>query len=179
MNRDPIVQMVIDELWEKDRIVVLPKRESKLMRFAVSRFARKIPFLGKWLKRFYTNYSTTIGYTIYTSDTFEQKLPIEQVLTLRHERKHIYQSERTFFLMFAFLYLFMPLPLGFAYFRAKYEFEAYEVQLRHKLRLGHSKDELKAWLYPKFTGPDYGWMMPFTFILDKWLDEFLDRVQSP
>ena len=49
---------------------------------------------------------------------------IARTVLLRHERVHLRQRRRYGFLPFAILYLIPLLPLGLAYFRARFEWEA-------------------------------------------------------
>jgi hypothetical protein len=62
----------------------------------------------------------------------------------------------------AFLYLFFPLPFGFAAARAAFELAAYRESLRAMRAVGRLPPGREAavvdWIAGRFTGPDYGWM---------------------
>lgn len=60
--------------------------------------------------RFMTEYTTTIGSTVYFPDGYEEDLD-GAARTLAHEAKHIMQSKQHGALLFALQYLF-PLPLA-------------------------------------------------------------------
>lgn len=173
-----LVQVVVDDLKKKHGAEVKPKREQWFWRFLVTGFPSKIPLLKKWLFRFYNNFTTTINKTISTSDRFELKTVKSQILTLRHEEVHIKQAKRYSFPIFALLYLFFPLPIGFAYARAKFEWEAYEVQIKSMIKSGYTRQEIADQIFPYFTGSDYLYMMPFKFILNRWLKDSIKKIQS-
>jgi hypothetical protein len=69
---------------------------------------------------------TTIGDTIWLPDNFAQE---NYAAVMRHELVHVKQFQK-FGWFFIPLYLFFPLPIFFAYFRWKFEREAYAAELR-------------------------------------------------
>jgi hypothetical protein len=121
---------------------------------------------------FMTNFTTTIGNTVYVPDEFESWSPASQCAVLRHERVHMRQARRLTFPLFAFLYLLVFFPLGLAYFRAKFEMEAYAESLAAYKDYGrsYSDAETKAWVTGEFTGASYGWMWPFSSTINAWFD---------
>ena len=74
------------------------------------------------------SYWLTIGNTIYYPDSVEN--PTDEHALIRHELVHVQQYEKYGTLLFIFLYLFVPLPIGFAYFRWYFEREAYLVNIK-------------------------------------------------
>ncbi|TXH41509.1 MAG: hypothetical protein E6Q97_37550 [Desulfurellales bacterium] len=48
---------------------------------------------------------------------------------IEHELVHVAQQKRVGWWLFLLLYVALPLPIGFAYFRVKFECEAYCVQI--------------------------------------------------
>ncbi|HEY6037610.1 MAG TPA: hypothetical protein VIV58_25185, partial [Kofleriaceae bacterium] len=77
----------------------------------------------------------------------------------------------------AVLYVLLPLPLGLAYFRARFEQEAYAESVRAAAEVwGPQKPrgaEYRNYVIEQFMGPSYGWMWPFRKSLERWYDEVL------
>lgn len=88
--------------------------------------------LGKILffnPSFMTAYITTLGDTVYfPSRAFVEANPTSSFITLMHEAVHMQQKQRFGFPFYLF-YLFLPVPILFAYCRAAFELEAYIVSL--------------------------------------------------
>ena len=147
-----------------------------------SRFAKamdvalKIVTLGGQ-REFMTRYYTVIGDTLYVPAGFDDIDPIDVAVTLRHERVHLRQRRRYTMVPFAILYLFLPLPLGLAYGRARIEWEAYAETFRAVAEVfGPARarePELRAHVVRQFTSPAYGWMWPFPRQVNAWIDEVL------
>jgi hypothetical protein len=131
--------------------------------------------------RFMTHYHTVIGDTLYVCDAWRSMSDVARVILLRHERVHLRQRRRYGFLPFAALYLLPFFPLGLAYFRARFEWEAYEETLRAtaELRgLGALDSALRRELVRRFVGPDYGWMWPFPHMVSRWFDQAVQRIAA-
>jgi len=79
-----------------------------------------------------------------------------------------------------FAYLFVPLPLGFAWCRMVLEREAYEETVRAAFELGGrlATDRLREHVIRQFTSGAYGWMWPFPKSVARWYDEFVDYVEA-
>lgn len=124
------------------------------------------------------NYTTTVGRTIYFPVGWDiQKADELDYVTLCHELKHVEQY-RTLgfgiaplgFVIFLFLYLLVPLPIIFAWFRYYFERAAYLESYEAGKRVG---------LLPKIdyyvnvlTGVGYLWAWPFKSLVRRW---FLKR----
>lgn len=85
-----------------------------------------------WLTRFLNlfggkNFWTTIGSTIYYPDNLD---PNKFPEVIEHEKTHIAQYKKLTAPLFLFLYVLIPLPIFFAYFRWKFEREAYLVEAK-------------------------------------------------
>jgi len=119
-------------------------------------------------------YVTTMWHTVYVPDDWEARAIEERYATLRHELVHVRQFERWGLLM-AFAYLMLPLPLGLAWFRMRFEREAYEETLRvwHELGGRAACERLRAHVIAQFTTGSYGWMWPFPRAIARWFDEFV------
>jgi hypothetical protein len=122
-------------------------------------------------------YHTTIGRKVYVTGDWDAMSRDQRYLVLRHERIHLRQFRRYTLVGMAFLYLLIPLPFGLAYFRARFEREAYAETIRGAAEL-HGADHVRAEAFrehilEQFTGPSYGWMWPFRRSLDRWYDRVL------
>lgn len=122
----------------------------------------KIITLGK-AKEFMTHFTTTVGNIIAFPETWREIDADEtSYIILRHELKHVDQFKRVGFdniwfgfILWSIAYLFLPLPVCFAWFRYKFEREAYRESCRATRELGRSID-LKFYI-DALTGPDYFW----------------------
>jgi hypothetical protein len=78
------------------------------------------------------------------------------------------------------LYLFLPCPLGLAWFRARLEWEAYTETLRATLELRGEEavraPELRTRIVSQFTSAAYGWMWPFRTTVERWYDDALHEI---
>lgn len=151
------------------------KSESTLMK-VIDIFLKVITF---WqMDTFMTGFITTMGTTVYVTDSWEPSP--SRAVTLRHEMCHMEQSRRYTRILFSFLYLFVFLPGGLAYFRAKFEKEAYEESMYGAAQIGGPgallRDAYRANIIGHFTSAEYFWMWPFKKSLDKWYDAAHSRV---
>jgi hypothetical protein len=133
-------------------------------------------------RRYMTHYHTVIGKTLYVPPTWAHMRAIDRIILLRHERVHLRQSRRYGFGLMAFLYLVPFFPLGLAYGRARFEWEAYEETIRATAEyygLDSVKNgTLKANIVRRFTGPDYGWMWPFPNVVGRWYDRAVEAIEQ-
>lgn len=159
-------------------ILIVKKRAYWHQRWADA--ALKIVTFGG-MRTYLTHYVTTLGSTIYVPDDFDEWHPLNACEVLRHEAVHVRQFERFGSIGMILLYGVLPLPMGLAYGRARFEWEAYEETLRavaelegiHAARSPRLHDEIIR----RFTGPDYGWMWPFPKTIRRWIDEALGRIE--
>ncbi len=129
------------------------------------------------MRGYLEHYQTTIGTTIYLTADWDQRDPDERYCTLRHEAVHLRQFRRYTFPGMAILYLMIPFPFGLAYFRARFEREAYEESIRAAAEVwgpcAPAAADYRAHVIEQFTGPAYGWMWPFRRALERWYDRVL------
>jgi hypothetical protein len=122
-------------------------------------------------------YHTTIGKRIYVTDSWESMSRDQRWLLLRHERVHLSQFRRYTLVGMALLYLIVPLPFGLAYYRARFEREAYAETVRATAELhgaAHVREPaFRDRILNQFTGPAYGWMWPFRRSLERWYEGVL------
>jgi hypothetical protein len=164
---------------EFPKFKLLWKEESWLMKF-IAGFLRFIT-LGKACT-FQTHFITTIGCTVYVPDGWRESSDISKIITLRHERVHMRQRRRLTMPLFTFLYLLFPLPGGLAYFRTRFELEAYAETIRATVELYPNgaqvvlKPEVRRQMVSNFTGASYFWMWPFRRYIERWYDATVIRV---
>lgn len=132
-------------------------------------------------RTYLSHYVTTLGRTIYVPDDFETWSPTRTWQILRHELVHVAQFERYGWALMILLYGLLPLPLGLAWFRARFEWEAYAETLRavaesEGIEAARSP-ALREEIVRRFTGPDYGWMWPFPGAVRRWIAEALERIE--
>ena len=152
---------------------VIPKVESTFMRMLG--FVLRV-LLGD---AFMTEYTTTLGLTVYTPTEWGEMSEAGRLEVLRHERVHLRQARRYGSLPFSFAYLFLPFPVGLSWCRARLEWEAYEESMRATVEYRGAKalsDKHRAWLVGLFVGPSYGFMWPFRAQVERWYDEARARI---
>lgn len=139
--------------------------------------------LGKQ-RTFMTDYYTTIGYTVYVPANWETTPEVSRIIMLRHERVHMRQRAKYGMFLFTLLYVFLPLPGGLAYFRYKFEAEAYEETTRAVVELQPDglqevrSPEYRAIITGEFLTAGYFWMWPFKKTINVWYDGVLSRLPS-
>ena len=156
---------------EFPRFRVVKKSDSRLHR-AIHYGLVVLTFGG--MRAYLTDYVTTIGQGVYVSSDWDLRSDDDRWSTLRHEAVHLRQFRRYTLPGMAFLYLLLPLPLGVAWFRAKFEQEAYAESIRCAFEqhgLAYVKTgSFREHILEQFTGPSYGWMWPFRNSLNRWYD---------
>ena len=129
-----------------------------------------------------SRYHTVIGSTLYVCPSWHHMADVERVILLRHERVHLRQRARYSLPVFVSVYLFLWLPLGLSWGRARLEWEAYTETLRAtRDLLGPSalhSASLRREIIQRFTGPDYGWMWPFRASVERWYDRALQEISA-
>lgn len=133
-------------------------------------------------RHYMTRYHTVIGDTLYVPDAWHAMSDVARVILLRHERVHLRQRRRYRMLPFALLYLLPILPLGLAYFRARFEWEAYRETLRATAELcgldAAGDPILRREIVRRFVSADYGWMWPFSRAVERWFDQALADIRA-
>jgi len=153
---------------------VIPKDRAPTQR-AIDILLKLVTF---WSQRHYlTRYQTTIGRTVYVCCGWDDLPAAQRYITMRHERAHLRQFRRYTLPLMALLYIFVPLPVGLAWFRAHFEKQAYGEEIRAAAAL-YGKEhvaaaEFRADIIGQFTGPAYGFMWPFRRAMERWYDRIL------
>ncbi len=129
------------------------------------------------MRTYLSQYHTTLGQRIYVPDHWEDASEDSRYVTLCHERIHMRQFRKFTWPGMTLLYLLVPLPMGIAYFRARFEMEAYAESVRAAAEVWgpeYVRDaDYKAYLLRQFTSPSYGWMWPFRGQLERWYERAL------
>jgi hypothetical protein len=117
----------------------------------------------EFLKRYYT----TIGPVIGVPQGWETTSAIHRYAVLSHERVHVGQFRKgglgnawIGILPVGILYLLLPLPIGFAYFRWLFERTAYATGIRAELELlprAARRQEMIEHAVEQLVGPQYGY----------------------
>jgi len=161
-----------------------PIRVVKKSEYWHQRAAHKALFIVTFggQRTYLSHYVTTLGWTIYVPDDFDDWSPAHAIEVLRHEAVHVAQFARYGWLGMILLYGILPLPMGLAWFRARLEWEAYEetfwaVAELEGIDAARSPD-LRAKIVRRFTGPDYGWMWPFPSMVERWIDKTLAEIEK-
>lgn len=174
-----LIQLLQDIKGEFPEFVVRSKESSLFMRL-LSVFLRIITLGAQ--KSFMTDYITTIGYTIYVPNTWETTSEEGRQIVLRHERVHMRQRRKYGAVFFTLLYLIPFFPLGLAYWRAIFEWEAYEETLVATSELFSPltiKDPIfRERIIQHFVSGAYGWMWPFRKTIERWYDNALVRISD-
>ncbi len=168
-------QTLLDEIRaEFPRFRVVCKDASRLQR-AIHYALLAVTFGG--MRTYLGSYQTTIGMTVYVTRDWDSRHADERYVTMRHERVHLRQFQRYGLLGMALLYVLMPLPMGLAYFRARFEQEAYEETIRAAAAvygLDHVRSpEFRKYVVRQFVGPSYGWMWPFHRAVEAWYERIV------
>ena len=157
---------------EFPRFRLVEKRGNRLSR-AIDVALKIVSFGGQ--STYLTEYRTVIGDTMYLPDSWDETTPIDRIICLRHERVHLRQRRRYTLPGMTILYLFLPLPVGLAWFRARLEWEAYRETLRATFELkgpeALQNPKLRDAMIQRFIGPAYLWMWPFRHQVARWYDE--------
>lgn len=165
MTEDTFI-LALKKEFPKFRLV--EKKNSLLMK-VINIFLRVITF-GK-MNTFMSDFTTTIGYAVYTPTNWDT---FDRVGVLRHERIHMQQKER-YGLWFSISYLFLWLPIGLAYFRMRYEQEAYEESMRYVSRKFGieviESEEYRKNTIKHFTSAEYFWTWLFKKSIEQWYDD--------
>lgn len=134
-------------------------------------FLLRVMTFGK-MTSFMDHFTTTIGTKVFVPSEWNTYSQQSKMIILRHERVHMRQAKAYGILWFSFLYLMVFFPVFLAYFRAKFEKEAYAETIRAYHDYGYSLDDnTKKQIVSYFTGPSYGWMWPFPKSLNAWYEE--------
>lgn len=170
---------MLEILAEYPAFRIVPKAGNPLS-LAIDVGLRLITFGAQ--RHYMTRYHTVIGDTLYVPEAWKTMTDVARVILLRHERVHLRQRRRYGMVPFALLYLVPVFPLGLAWFRARFEWEAYRetLQATAELRGIEALDDplLRHEIVRRFVSGDYGWMWPFPRAVGRWYDHALMQIRE-
>jgi len=167
-------QIIAEIKREFPKFEIIVKTDSALMK--TLNVIIKYSTFGK-VKDFMTRYATTFGYIVYVPSEWKN---LDRIEVLCHERVHMRQMRRYGRLWFMFTYLFL-LPTVFAYFRKRYEQEAYEGSMSHAVLHGGIKmvedKDYRENVIKSFTSASYFWTWPFRESIEIWYDTVVENLR--
>ncbi len=162
-------QQLLDEIRVEFPGFQLIDKESSWLQRALARALALATFGGQ--TRYLTDYVTTLGARVYIPRGWSARSANDRYIVLRHERVHMRQFRRWSWAGMALAYLLLPLPIGLAWCRYRFERAAYEETLRAASEVHGELDErLRHHIKLQFISGAYGWMWPFPTAIDRWLD---------
>ncbi|MHA1793874.1 MAG: hypothetical protein ACTSVI_14620 [Promethearchaeota archaeon] len=136
-------------------------KEFEIIQKKTSRFSQMLGKLAFWNKEFNTRYTTTIGPKIYVNHSWNDRPAMDRWRVLIHERIHMRQTQKYGLLSFFLVFGLFPLPAKLAYFRRKWEWEAYRIGIYVRFKRDGIKGVLNHkfinFLLDQFCGPFYMW----------------------
>lgn len=172
-------QSLLDDIKaEFPDFMIVKKQDSRLMK-AIDSFLKVITF-GK-MNTFMNSFITTVGNTVYVPEEWDSRSPSTKAITMRHERVHMRQSRDVGRIKFSLLYIFFPFPTLVAYYRMKFEQEAYEESLKALFEYYGPKfltQATKDNIVEHFTSAEYFWMWPWKSGVEKWYDKVVAKIKS-
>ena len=171
LSKEDYEKLLSEIKSEFPQFEIIKKQDSKLMK-SIGVFL-KIASFGK-TKFFMESFVTTLGEKVYVPATWDAYSLATRAITLRHERIHMRQAKRIGRTAFSLLYLFLPVPIFFAYFRMKFEKEGYEESLQAYNEYYGPRfftQALKDSIVSHFTSAEYIWMWPWKAQIEKWYDD--------
>ena len=127
------------------------------------------------LDGYIARFITTIGQTIALCDSFDHISDLDRLAIISHELKHVEQYKQWSF-VYCISYLFLPLPIGFAYCRWVWERAAYLRQMEVLMWYGANKEAITFeidFVVQTLSGSSYLWTWPFKESMRDW---FMSRL---
>ena len=174
-SRPDSVQLMREIREKFPRFRIVEKRGSALMH--VLNAILLVLTVGQ-LRTFMTQFTTTLGSTVYVPSSWDAISDESRCVILRHERVHLEQARRYGKLAFSLRYLFCWPAIKTE--RARFEREAYEESLRAMAEyfgVSHiERSSTRQWLVDTFTGPAYFWMWPEPIAVMAWYEVTVARI---
>jgi hypothetical protein len=173
-RHDALLREIRDEF---PGFAIVAKRTSALQR-AIAVVLAVITLGGQ--RQYLTRYHTVLFGKLWVPDTWDAMSDDDRYVLLRHERVHLRQRRRMGDLLMAFVYLVPFFPLFLAWGRARIEWEAYVETIRAtaEVRGLHAARALEPEIVRRYTGPDYGWMWPFSSVVRGWFLEVIADLEA-
>lgn len=172
-------RLLVEIAAEFPRFRIIPKSESGFQKLIHK--ALVIVTFGQ-MRTYLSSYQTTLGQRIYITPNWERRSHADRYMVLAHERIHMRQFRRFTWPGMTLLYLLFPLPMGLAYFRARFEMEAYAESIRAAAELYGKAYVVEATfrnhILQQFTSASYGWMWPFPGYMARWYQRQVDKLAA-
>ena len=156
--------------WQTEITYTIVQKSDSWFMKAIGTFLKVISFGTN--TAFMTDFVTTINHTVYVPTAYATWSAQDQNTIIEHEKVHMAQADKYSFPLFAFLYVCCFFPIGLAYFRMKFEQEAYATSLKcyyaYKGAAWLQDPRIKAAFVSYFTGPAYLWTWPFSKSIEAW-----------
>jgi hypothetical protein len=156
---------------------VISKSKSTLMKLI--NFLLLVITFGK-MNSFMTRFTTTMGTKVYVPDEWHDRPVESRLIVLRHERVHMRQAKKYGRLLFSLMYMALPFPVVFAYYRRKFEQEAYEESLiamkEYYGNLVLKNPGIRTSMIEHFTTAEYYWAWPWKKSIESWFDKFVSSL---
>jgi hypothetical protein len=171
---------IINQMPAKDDVAVLTQqlkdagvsvvyKEDGWMWKAIAWIVMVVTF-GK-NKTFMTDFITTVGSKIGVPRAWDGWPDEMKAEILAHEFTHVKQAKKWTLPVFWIAYLFLPLPLGLAYCRYRFEREAYLAGF--KMVMKYAPDNRQALIdqvVQEMTTSEYAWTWPFKKTVRAWFE---------
>lgn len=178
-SADRYEDLVVRVEAEFPRFKIIKKRDSPLHRmihwglFAIT--------FGQ-MREYLDGYYTTLGSRLYVTGDWDDIDPDDRYITLCHEAVHMRQFRRWTPPLMGLFYLLFPLPMGLAWFRARFEKEAYAETLRASVEVYGldyvRRESVRDRIIGQFTSASYGWMWPFRQSMERWYDRVVAELEA-
>jgi hypothetical protein len=177
-NAEDRYRALLDEIQAEFPGFRLIHKHDSLLQRSIGSVLKVVTYGGQ--RSYQTRYTTTLGERVYVPVGWDEWAADERWLVLRHERVHLRQFRRWTFPLMALLYLALPLPLGLAWARMRFEREAYEETIRAGAELyGRAhvcNAAFRERIVEQFVSGAYGWMWPFRGSMERWYDGVLATI---
>ncbi len=176
MDLQAELRSLVEEL-DRQGVVIVEKQRVWHQR-ALHWLLRAVTLGGN--SHYLDRYVTTLGDRIYVTPDWQLRSTADRLATLEHEWVHVQQFRRWGFLPMAVAYLLLPLPIGLAWCRMRFERAAYEQSIRVHHRIGGrvATERIRAHVIHQFTSGSYGWMWPFPRAVARWYDTLVDQLDA-
>lgn len=177
---DVYERLLVELNAEFPRFKVIEKADNAFQKF-IHNSLRVVTF-GK-MNDYIEGYFTTLGQRIYVPPRWQTRSAEDRYIVMCHERIHMRQFRKFTWPGMALLYLLVPLPMGLAYFRARFEREAYAETIRASVEIYDldyvKQDWFRDHILKQFYSASYGWMWPFKKSMNRWYDEQIRLHSAP
>jgi len=167
-----------EEFWERKYQALIKEMKEEFPYFNLvvkkhSKFNQLLKKLTVWNPEMNERYTTTLGPTIAVNNTWYERPAKSRYSTLIHERIHMRQQQKYGLTAFFLVFGLVPFPAKLAYYRKKWEQEAYMINLYMSFKEGVREkifgEEYTKYIMDQFHGQFYLYMWYSQKHILKWL----------